>query len=128
MLPDPLQNAIDQEIKGIPFETLQKASLELSERYRHPSYSQGFTSPAQRLVYLITRAPATYAATKKVLEEVRRRHPHLTIRSLLDMGAGPGTAMWAAKEVFPEIERVTLLETDGFLVTLGKRLAIASSD
>lgn len=72
---------------------------------------------------IISRLPATYAAIHQVLIAVKKRKPDLKIRSLLDLGAGPGTAMWAAMECFPELEKVTLIEKDPALAQLGKRLA-----
>jgi ribosomal protein RSM22 (predicted rRNA methylase) len=71
--------------------------------------------------------PATFAAIKAVLLEIRERLPGVEIKRLLDLGAGPGSVMWAAAEVFGELERVTLIERDDELIALGKRLARRSS-
>jgi ribosomal protein RSM22 (predicted rRNA methylase) len=68
--------------------------------------------------------PATYAAIRRVLEEVA---PRLRgVRSLLDLGGGPGTAMWAAAECFPSLERITTVERDPAMVALGRSLAMES--
>lgn len=48
---------------------------------------------------MAARMPACYAAVYKVLEEVSVRLPTFTPESMLDFGAGPGTAIWAAHEV-----------------------------
>ncbi len=48
---------------------------------------------------MAARMPACYAAVYKVLEEVSMRLPTFTPQSMLDFGAGPGTAIWAAHEV-----------------------------
>ena len=48
---------------------------------------------------MAARMPACYAAMYKVLEEVSMRLPTFTPQSMLDFGAGPGTAIWAAHEV-----------------------------
>src|SRR5260370_37961387 len=69
------------------------------------------------------RMPATYAATRRVFEEARRLAPDFGIRSMLDLGAGPGTAAWAAVEAFPELDRVVLIERDEALIDAGRRLA-----
>jgi ribosomal protein RSM22 (predicted rRNA methylase) len=53
--------------------------------------------------------------------------PAADIRSLLDLGAGPGTAMWAAAEVFPALERITLVERDAAFAETGQRIAQHSS-
>src|SRR5262249_47507892 len=42
--------------------------------------------------------------------------------SLLDLGSGPGTVLWAAYEIFPQIQHLLLIEQDSQLIELGKRL------
>ena len=53
----------------------------------------------QAAAYMAARMPACYAAVYKVLEEVSARLPAFAPESMLDFGAGPGTAVWAAQEV-----------------------------
>src|SRR5690625_2078394 len=67
--------------------------------------------------------PATYAAVHAVLSEVGLRLSQGAFQSLLDVGAGPGTVMWAAAQVFPGLEQATLLEREASMMALGKRLA-----
>ena len=45
------------------------------------------------------RMPACYAATARVLHELHECRPGLQPESMLDFGAGPGTATWAARQV-----------------------------
>jgi ribosomal protein RSM22 (predicted rRNA methylase) len=54
--------------------------------------------------------PATYAATREALSKTVERHSGLQPRSVLDLGSGPGTASLAALEMWPTLERVTMLE------------------
>lgn len=128
-LPDDLREAIDDAVAGVPGATLARASAELTERYRG-EFSPGakFTGDAQRLAYAVVRVPATYAAVRAALSAVADRLPEGSVTSLLDLGAGPGTAAWAAVDVFPEIERVTLVERDPELLALGRRLARNASE
>jgi ribosomal protein RSM22 (predicted rRNA methylase) len=67
--------------------------------------------------------PATFAANLNVFTELRRRSPEVEISSLLDLGAGPGTALLAAAEVFPTLRSATLLETDREWLRIAKQLA-----
>ncbi|MGI8802059.1 MAG: small ribosomal subunit Rsm22 family protein, partial [Solirubrobacteraceae bacterium] len=46
--------------------------------------------------YAAYRAPATYAAVAAALTQVRLLRPEWRPRTLLDLGAGPGVAAWAA--------------------------------
>ena len=50
---------------------------------------------------MASRMPGCFAAIYKVLEEVSMRLPAFRPTSILDFGAGPGTAIWAAQEVVP---------------------------
>jgi ribosomal protein RSM22 (predicted rRNA methylase) len=43
--------------------------------------------------------------------------------SLLDLGSGPGTALWAALAQWPHIERITAWEREAALIALGRELA-----
>ena len=57
--------------------------------------------PAQVAAYAAARMPGCYAAVARVFDELRQRLPDLAPRSMLDFGAGPGTAVWAAREARP---------------------------
>lgn len=83
-------------------------------------------STVHRLAYLQVRMPATYAACHHVLEKTREVLPEFEPASLLDLGAGPGTASWAAVDVFPSLDSATLLERDAELASIGKALATDS--
>jgi ribosomal protein RSM22 (predicted rRNA methylase) len=60
-----------------------------------------------------------------VFSELRRRAAETQIHSVLDLGAGPGTAVHAARQIFPELTAATLLETDAAWIAAGKRIAAA---
>jgi ribosomal protein RSM22 (predicted rRNA methylase) len=86
---------------------LGEASQKLQTAYR-----QGFASETDDLAaYLTARLPATFAANKRVLAEVAERLPNYAPESLLDCGAGPGTATWAALDQWPSLQHVTQLES-----------------
>lgn len=124
-LPHKLAEAIEEELADIEPALLAKATAELSARYRNPETITNslITSKAHRTAYLATRMPATYAAIQSVMREIRRRLPETPFHSLLDLGSGPGTVMWAAAETFQELEQITLIERDHDLIEIGKRLA-----
>ncbi len=70
--------------------------------------------------------PATYAAITRVLTEVVLIAEGFAPRTVLDVGAGPGTASWAALAKWPEIEHVSMIEADARFSSLAKELAQAS--
>lgn len=124
-LPQWLKQAIESELDFLGRSKVVKAHRELSDRYRSKTQNDSsiIETNAHRAAYLAARLPATYASISRVLEEVRLRLPDLKVSSILDIGAGPGTAMWAASEIFPEVKQWTLLEHDEEMVASGKRLA-----
>lgn len=96
-----------------------KAFERISSRYRQES-GCFLQTDEERKAYLFARLPATFAAAVKVLEEVQKR---CEIESLLDVGCGPGTGMWAAFSLFHRLQQCTLLEKDPLFMELGKQLA-----
>jgi ribosomal protein RSM22 (predicted rRNA methylase) len=126
-IPNDLRHAIEGELRGADWRALGKAAAELSDRYRAEERGGPFMSTDEhRSAYLVTRVPATYAAVFAALDETADRLGDAEVASVLDVGAGPGTAAWAATDVFPDVERVTLVERDTRLVSAGKRLAAGS--
>ncbi|MBA3957420.1 MAG: rRNA methyltransferase [Parachlamydiaceae bacterium] len=124
-LPPNLKQAIEEELQTSGTNTLAQAREELSDRYRNqksPYRSSFMSSNTHRLSYLATRMPATYAAVYKALSATHERSTLLSVKSILDVGAGPGTASWVAVELYPEIEKLTLMERDTDLIAIGKRL------
>lgn len=129
-LPQDLKNALDSEFEALSSKRLAKNVAELSDRYRKGPQQSGntfFKSDEDFSAYAIFRMPATYAAVYSALSQLKEQLPQLRPHSLLDVGAGPGTASWAAAELFSSLENVTLLERESNMVTLGKKLASYSA-
>src|ERR1044071_2318273 len=105
--------SIQVEVEKIERRRLVQAVAQLSERYKAGDFSAPvIANDAQRAAYLAVRFPAPYAANRRVFSEVGERAPHTEITSLLDLGAGPGTALFAASETFSALQRATLIEAD----------------
>jgi ribosomal protein RSM22 (predicted rRNA methylase) len=66
--------------------------------------------------------PATYAATAAALAELAPALPEFSPRTLLDVGAGPGTATWAAAVTFDGLAAIRLIDDNPHLRTLALRL------
>jgi ribosomal protein RSM22 (predicted rRNA methylase) len=129
-LPSQLRQAIEQETARCDLPSLSRAAVELSEKYRAQRPARGgfIASETDRLAYVAVRLPATFAAVRAVFAEVRRLTPEGRIASLLDLGAGPGAAGWAAMEVFEGLRQVTLVERDEGWVRMGRALARAGGN
>jgi ribosomal protein RSM22 (predicted rRNA methylase) len=98
---------------------LRKASQELTALYHAGTFAPKL-SKNQYLAYLAVRMPATYAVALKVFT-LLNEYP-FSIRSYLDLGAGPGTATIAASVLFPNLEKVTLIEQDKEFLKISKQL------
>ncbi|HEY7832490.1 MAG TPA: small ribosomal subunit Rsm22 family protein [Ktedonobacterales bacterium] len=127
-LPPALRAALDDPAAPLPAKRLAVVSADLSRRYRSGAVPAGpVARTAEEIAaYAATRLPATYAAVRAALEQTRARLPGWRPRALLDVGAGPGTAAWAAAEVWPDLERVTLVEREAGMIALGRRLAASA--
>ena len=125
-LPAPLQQAIQSELARFTPAQLREISAALSIAYRQGAATPKLSTEIYRAAYLLTRLPATYAAVKAVLYELKLRWPEFTPLRLLDLGAGPGTAWWAAGTTFANLKTTVLFERDAGFVALGKRLVLGS--
>jgi len=67
--------------------------------------------------------PATYAAIAASLNALTEINPGFAPQSLLDIGAGPGTATWAAAETFASLVSFNLLDANTALRDLAIELA-----
>lgn len=126
-LPEILQNAIEEELRKAKTNVLAKARVNLSQSYREDPTALHMQSHSERLSYLASRMPATYASNVKVFSELLRLAPVANIKTLLDLGSGPGTALWAANEVFGRLAQADLIERDDGLIDIGKKLAAAGN-
>jgi ribosomal protein RSM22 (predicted rRNA methylase) len=123
-LPEHLCAAIEQETATIERRALTRVVAELTESYKAAASSAAIIrSDAHRAAYLAVRLPATYAACRRVFDEIQRLAPGAAVSSVLDLGAGPGTALWAAADVFSNAVQATLIESDDAWAKLGRRLA-----
>jgi len=115
-LPESLRYALERISEKFSPTQLREARKLLSREYRESGQSHSvFEDPAQRIAYLATRMPATYAAIVRVLQEI----PVIMTR-ILDVGAGPGTASWAAAEC--GAQKAVLLEKNRHAIALGQEL------
>jgi ribosomal protein RSM22 (predicted rRNA methylase) len=123
--PPPLTAALARETGDHARIDLRAAAETLSNTYRAGhSIPENLTPPA-RAAYLAVRFPATYAIAARVWEQVLARHPVSGIHTVLDAGAGPGTASLALGATLGAL-RATLLERDVGWRAPALRLAAAT--
>jgi ribosomal protein RSM22 (predicted rRNA methylase) len=122
VLTAPLPEALEQALADLVGSGTH-ASADLTRRYR----SGPATAPVARsrddvLAYAAARLPATYAATRIALGELAERAPWLQPETQLDLGSGPGTALWAAREAWPTLNTTTALEAEPEMRWLAREL------
>lgn len=77
--------------------------------------------PRESVAYAAGVLPSTYAAAKNVMTEISKRMSDFKPRTMLDFGTGPGTAIWAAKEVFG-LEKCTGVDLSEDMLRVAERL------
>lgn len=143
-LPQHLYSALESRLNLAPLATLKAGYADLSRDYRTRTVSEaqrddlsksgpasagggrisgGFTrAQARALGYLAARFPATYAAVTAALRQVP--DPALEhCATVLDLGAGPGTATWALAARLPSLKGARLLESNAEMLQHAGALA-----
>ncbi len=124
-LPSSLALAVAAETARLPVGDLVHAAQSLSMAYRREGGAIPLVlSDALRAAYLAVRLPATYAAVSTALSELSNALNAETLRSCLDVGAGPGTASLAAVSKWPEL-KIHQLERDRGWLDIAERLSKA---
>lgn len=112
---------IDKLLAGIPGNALQGATAALQDLYRGvrgPAALGAVNTQHMALAYLAARLPTTYQTIAHVLSQLP---DDFTPATLLDLGAGPGTASLAATGLYPDITP-TLVEREATFTALARQL------
>src|SRR5436190_14061076 len=122
-LPAELKAALDGRLRGFSRSDAVTRAASISKTYRDGGGSGAIKSETDALAYALARMPATYAAVVASLNALCEVRPDFAPASLLDIGAGPGTASWAAAEAFSSLRVFTLLDANDALRKLALDLA-----
>ncbi len=129
-LPEELQSAIASVVQLPQYRTDVYVAKKISDRYRSDvrnSHAPMVHSDTEIAAYIGARMPATYVAIHTVLSHLQRRRPDFCPRTVSDAGAGPGTGLWAALDIWPGLQRMQAIERVSGMVDIGKLLAEQSS-
>jgi ribosomal protein RSM22 (predicted rRNA methylase) len=122
-LPAELRSALEARLQGVSRNEAAARAAAISKTYRDGGGSGAIKSETDALAYVLARMPATYAAVIASLNALCEVRPNFEPSSLLDVGAGPGTATWASAEVFPSLRSFALLDANDALRALALELA-----
>jgi ribosomal protein RSM22 (predicted rRNA methylase) len=124
-LPLQLRRAVDRALNGTALADLAAAAAALSRRYREEARDGRLHvgSDGEALAYLAVRLPATYAAVRSSFAAIAQARPDFAPKTALDIGAGPGTALWAAADCWPDLADALLVEASPVFRACGEKLA-----
>jgi ribosomal protein RSM22 (predicted rRNA methylase) len=117
-LPAELKAALEAKLHGLSRNDAAERSAKISDTYRAGGGSTAIRSEVDALAYALARMPATYAAVAASLNALCEVRSNFAPKALLDVGAGPGTAAWAAAEAFSSLADFTLIDANVALRTL----------
>lgn len=128
-----MRATLDVLATGISRNDLATRAAAQSQIYRAGGGSQAIRSQGDALAYAFTRLPATYAAAIAVFNALHQATDRANDdsvdgaggfepRSLLDIGAGPGTAAFAAAAAFGTLTAIRLVEPNAEMRALGSAL------
>lgn len=103
--------------------------LSIQAKELHERYMQG-ANPIQPniqkstdcIAYLALRFPATFAQIVSALSQIQERIPSWKPKSVLELGCGPGTGIFAAKSVWPSVATATGLDTEQLFLSLAEEI------
>lgn len=125
-LPAELKAALDRKAEGLSQTDAARRAVAISENYRGGGGSNPIKTEMDALAYALARMPATYAAIIACLNALRDQIPAFEPQSLLDVGAGPGTASWAAAQNFETLAEFMALDANPALRSLALSLVTDS--
>lgn len=126
-LPTALRRGIADFSSNVSGHEIAASTEKISENYaKHNRTRSAITDNIDVVAYLTARCPATFAACVAAFSALAKRAPSLAPLSVLDIGAGPGTACWAAVEQWPNIENFTMVDENEGLLSAARSLCVGS--
>jgi ribosomal protein RSM22 (predicted rRNA methylase) len=121
-LPPDLKAGLERLAHGMPRKAIAERAAAQSRMYRGGGGSHRIVTEADVLAYAFIRLPATYAAAAAVFNAICETLPTSQPRTMLDVGAGPGTAAFAAVQAFKALADIRLIDANPFLRDLALSL------
>ena len=117
-----LRASLDQTVTFTP--GLRADVAALLSWYRTPGGPSGLPGVRDGAhAYAAYRMPATFHAAAAAMRAAAELTPEYRPLSLVDVGAGTGSAIWAAAATWSSLRTIRAIERDGPSVDLGRQLA-----
>ena len=129
-IPYEMQEATEKLLEKRSISKIRDCVFSICERYNNES-GQGkvlVKTPEEAVSYAISRMPGTFGAVKsavcafkEALEPFFEAHPEALPKTLADIGAGTGAAVWAVASEF-ELSHITCFERESSMTEIGKHM------
>lgn len=120
--PADLRQKISELTAGLQVRSLADAAKTVSDRYRRTVTADlQIQNEIEAKAYIAARLPATFGVAGEVLTRLNNIWSEMQPQSILDLGAGPGTATLAARQIWPNLS-ATLVERNRYLQAIGEQL------
>ena len=122
-LPLDLKLQLESLLDGYSLKELKNIASSITEQYKNGSGKGNdlISSELASKVYAVYRLPATYSAFGEALKHTLELYDQ-NIDSVIDVGAGSGSASLAVSHLLPNIKNFTLLERNKYMMEIGKTL------
>lgn len=122
-LPLENKNQLESLLDGYSLKELKNIASKIMEQYQNNSKKGEdlINSLLASKVYAVYRLPATYSAFSDALKNTLEIYKE-NISSVIDVGAGSGSASLAVSHLLPNTKNFTLLERNKYMMEIGKSL------
>lgn len=122
-LPLDNKNQLESLLDGYSLKELKNIASNIIEQYKNNSHKGDdlINSLLASKVYAVYRLPATYSAFTDALKHTLELYKD-NISSIIDVGAGSGSASIAVSHLLANIKSYTLLERNKYMIEVGKSL------
>ncbi|MCR5585127.1 MAG: small ribosomal subunit Rsm22 family protein [Lachnospiraceae bacterium] len=134
-IPFEMQDAIEKLLEERSISKIRDCVSSVCERYNNDS-GRGkvlVKNEEEAVSYAISRMPGTFGAVKTAVRAFKEETEEaledgsLEIKSLADIGAGTGAAVWAAASEF-DFDRITCFERESSMIATGKHMLAFGED
>lgn len=113
--PDYIQEYIEEKLKTVKISDLLNTQRDITKNYKATKVKQ-LNEQELILVYLLTRFGNIFQVITNILKKLEDKINLEDIKSVLDVGSGPGTVIFSLLEQILSIEEITIIEKNRLFI------------